>query len=162
MADYPNQGKHIIVISFILAFMAAVFPLSGWLAWARPDFILLVLIFWVLALPYRLNVGVAFVVGLLTDLLNGSVFGENALAYVIISYIVAKYYRHMPISHLFSHAVMMLVILLTYKVIIFLIEALFHQAPTTVLYWLSLLTNFLVWPLVYLFLMKIYRYFHIE
>lgn len=162
MNNHHDVSWHVIIISFVIALMLTVFPLFGRLAWLRPDFILLVLIFWLFYLPHRINVGTAFIVGLLAGLINGNLLGENALAYVIISYVISRYGRWMAMTNLISHGLMMVVILLTYKIIIFIIEAILNYPLNSSLYWLSLLSNLIVWPLVYLTLAKICRHFHIE
>jgi rod shape-determining protein MreD len=57
-------------------------PWSGtWLA-ARPDFLLLVLLFWALHQPNSIGQGVAFLAGLLMDVSDSMLLGQHALAYV--------------------------------------------------------------------------------
>ncbi|MEY4767510.1 MAG: rod shape-determining protein MreD, partial [Pseudomonadota bacterium] len=51
----------------------------------NPDWVLLVLIYWTLALPYRRGVLTAWGIGLLTDVLTGRLLGEYALIYALIT-----------------------------------------------------------------------------
>ena len=73
----------LIFFSFVFAYLLMVLPWSGaWLA-ARPDFLLLVLLFWSLHQPSSIGQGVAFFVGLLMDVSDSMLLGQHALAYVI-------------------------------------------------------------------------------
>ena len=51
----------------------------------RPEWVPMVLIYWVMALPYRIGIGSAWIVGLVLDILEGSILGLNAMALVIIA-----------------------------------------------------------------------------
>lgn len=71
-----------IVLSFVLASMMSVYPLSFELARYRPMMLLLVLIFWVIYQPKWVGVGIAFFVGLLADLLLDTHLGYQAFCAV--------------------------------------------------------------------------------
>jgi rod shape-determining protein MreD len=77
----------LIFFSFIFAYLLMVLPWSGtWLA-ARPDFLLLVLLFWALHQPSSIGQGVAFFAGLMMDVSDSMLLGQHALAYVIAVFI---------------------------------------------------------------------------
>ncbi|MGR5456882.1 rod shape-determining protein MreD, partial [Vibrio alfacsensis] len=64
-------------------------PWPGVLDFVRPSWLFLVLGYWVLALPHRVNVGTALIVGLTWDLLVGSTLGIRGMMMSIVIYIVA-------------------------------------------------------------------------
>jgi rod shape-determining protein MreD len=73
----------LVFFSFVAAYLLMLLPWSGaWLA-ARPDFLLLVLLFWALHQPNSIGQGVAFLAGLLMDVSDSMLLGQHALAYVI-------------------------------------------------------------------------------
>lgn len=73
----------LIFSSLLGAFVLSVMPWSGnWLL-ARPDFVLIVLIFWSMHEPRSIGQGVAFCVGLLMDVSDSMLLGQHAFAYVI-------------------------------------------------------------------------------
>ena len=53
---------------------------------ALPDLLALVLVFWNVHQPRRVGVGVAFLFGLMMDVHDGSLFGQHALAYTLLSF----------------------------------------------------------------------------
>ena len=73
----------LIFFSFVFAYLLMLMPWTGgWLA-ARPDFVLLVLLFWSLHQPRSIGQGAAFFAGLLMDVSDSMLLGQHALAYVI-------------------------------------------------------------------------------
>lgn len=70
----------VIIISLILASMANVYPLDFAVAMFRPMFMIVVLIFWVLYQPRFVGISIAFLVGLLCDLLLDTMLGSQAFS----------------------------------------------------------------------------------
>ena len=77
-----------ILGTLTLAVLVEQLPWSGWALVARPDFVLVGLLFWTLHQPARVGFGAAFFLGLLADFQDGVVFGQHAIAYVIGVYLV--------------------------------------------------------------------------
>jgi rod shape-determining protein MreD len=76
----------LMFLSLAGAYLLAVLPWSGpWLL-ARPDFVLIVLIFWTLNEPRSVGQGIAFAVGLLMDVSDSMLLGQHAFAYVVAVY----------------------------------------------------------------------------
>jgi rod shape-determining protein MreD len=73
----------LVFFSMLVAFMLSVLPWSGTWLLARPDFVLLVLLFWALHEPRSIGQGMAFAVGLLMDVTDSMLLGQHAFAYVI-------------------------------------------------------------------------------
>lgn len=77
--------------------------LWGRAAWA-PDFLALVLVFWIIHQPQRIGIGVAFMFGLFSDVYQGALLGQHALAYTILSFLVLSVQRRLPWFSLVSQA----------------------------------------------------------
>ncbi|MBL8473043.1 MAG: rod shape-determining protein MreD [Rhodocyclaceae bacterium] len=60
---------------------------------AMPDWVALVLAFWCVREPLRVGMMSGFALGLLTDVGIGSLFGQHALAYVLVAYFAASLSR---------------------------------------------------------------------
>ena len=78
----------VIFFSLVGAYLLVVLPWSGAWLLARPDFVLLVILFWVLHEPRAIGQGVAFALGLLMDVSDSMLLGQHALAYVAAVFIV--------------------------------------------------------------------------
>jgi rod shape-determining protein MreD len=81
---------------FIAASLGCAF-LFNLLPWGHligvPDFVALGLVFWSIHQPRRVGIGVAFFMGLLMDVHNATLLGENALAYTLLSYFAITIHR---------------------------------------------------------------------
>ena len=69
----------ILAFIFIVAFVLEIMPWPNDFQGYRPTWVVLVLLYWALALPDKVSVGTAFVVGIIWDLVVGSILGIHAL-----------------------------------------------------------------------------------
>jgi rod shape-determining protein MreD len=73
----------LLFFSLLAALMFSALPWKGnWLL-ARPDLVLLVLLFWTVHEPRSIGQGMAFFMGLLMDVSDSMLLGQHALAYVV-------------------------------------------------------------------------------
>jgi len=73
-------------VTILAAYAISVLPWSGTWLLARPDFVLLVLLFWTIHEPRSIGQGIAFTAGLLMDVSDSMLLGQHALAYVVAIY----------------------------------------------------------------------------
>ena len=98
-----------IILTFVLSYLLNL-SLSRY-AWT-PDFLALSMVFWVVHQPRRVGMTVAFVCGILMDVHNGSVLGQQALVYVILTYCAFSLHRRLPWFNLVGQALHVLPLLL--------------------------------------------------
>lgn len=70
MANSVFRSRMVIGVSFFVALVLQTIPWPGVLDLLRPSWLFLVTCYWVLALPHRVNVGTALVLGLLWDIFD--------------------------------------------------------------------------------------------
>lgn len=142
------QNLLVITASFFVAFVLTLLPMPDWTAMLRPAWVLMVVIYWNMMMPYRVNIGVAWFVGLLLDVLNGTLLGEHALAMVMVSYIVVKIHTRLRMSPLLQQAISVLALTLFYQFIIYCVQGFIGDLPRGWLYWASSVMSMLLWPWV--------------
>jgi rod shape-determining protein MreD len=148
MLHKPLPGIHLILISLILTFMLDILPFPSELIWLRPDFTLLVLIYWILQTPDRVGIGWAFFVGLFFDLLTGTLLGEHALVFVCIAYFLAKFHHQLRVSPSAQRLIVVVAWVIFYKVMILIVQHFVGQSVPVFLYLLSIFTSIVAWLLI--------------
>ena len=83
----PASGG-LVFFSLLAAYLVSVLPWSGTWLLARPDFVLIVLMFWAVHEPRAIGQGIAFTLGLLVDVSDSMLLGKHALAYVVAVFCV--------------------------------------------------------------------------
>ena len=66
----------------------------GRASWA-PDVLALILVFWSVHQPRRIGVGAAFMFGLFMDVHQGSLLGQHAFSYVVLSFLAIAIHRRL-------------------------------------------------------------------
>ena len=144
-----SQSWFIIPLSLVVAFILTLLPMPGWTIWLRPEWVLMVVIFWVMAFPERFNVGMAWIVGIFLDALAGTLLGEHAVALTVVAYFVVRMQSRLRMYPLVQQGFSILMLTLLYQFILFCIQGFLGELPTTWLYWSSSLMSMLLWPWVF-------------
>ncbi len=148
----PDNSELPYLLTIVLTMVLKIMPLPQTLEYLNPDWVLLALIYWSLALPERLGVFNAWVVGLLVDVLTGRLLGQTALIYSLVSYFCVKLHkriRHYPLP---QQSLFVFVCLLSGQVIVFWIESMQAANRLPLAFWYPVFTGTLLWPVVYLLL----------
>ena len=80
-----------IAFSLVCAFMLNLLPWGRWVG--APECVALVLGCWGIHQPRKVGIGIAFCMGLLMDVHDATLLGENALAYTLLSYLAIMIHR---------------------------------------------------------------------
>jgi rod shape-determining protein MreD len=142
--------------------MFAIIPLPVNLETARPEWVALVLIYWCMAIPERIGVGYGWIVGLLLDVLKGSLLGQHALALAVVAYITLKLYRRMRVFPLWQQSMVILFMLILHQLLILWFDGIVGNPEKNWLYWLASLTGMLLWPGVFLVLRGTRRFYKVR
>lgn len=143
--------------TLVLALMLTIVPLPAWAMPLRPEWAAIVLIYWVMALPHRVGVGVGWVYGLLLDVLKGALLGQHALGLALVAYLVQHLHQRVRVFPLWQQAISIGLILFPYLLIGLWIRGIIGRPPGTWWYWAPLFTSILVWPLAFVFLRHLRR-----
>jgi len=141
-----------ILLSLLIALFLTLIPMPDWTIWLRPVWILMVLIYWAMMTPNEVGIGFAWFVGLFVDLVQGTLLGEHALAYMVVIYFVSRMYIRLRMSPLLQQGLSVWMFVLIYQSIIFCTQGFIGALPSNHLYWAASVTSMLVWPWLFVLL----------
>jgi rod shape-determining protein MreD len=153
MNTYFSLGR--IMLTIIMAMSLRIAPWPSFLASINPDWVLLALIYWAIAVPERVGIFHAWTVAILTEVLTGRVFGQYALAYSLIIYfclILHKRLRQFPLP---QQGLFIFLCLLFSQMLLFWLNNIQHPVQLQTSFWLPVFTGTLCWPLIYTTLRRI-------
>lgn len=148
----------VIAFSFILAFLLAMLPLPDWANMYRPDWVVLVLIYWCLYLPERIGAGVAWLIGLMLDITQANLLGLNALGLSLVGYLANRFHLRLRMFPWWQQAISVLVLLVLYRGLVGWIRGFFSPVVLDYAYWLPCLIGMLVSPWLFVILRDARRY----
>ena len=149
----------IVAVTLLVGLMLDILPLPTSINWLAPHWSLLILVFWIMQMPFLVNVCAAFITGILLDLLKGSLLGEHAFALVVVAYLVVKTYRLFAKQSVLQQSFFIFGFTLIYQIIIVVINAIIGQLHFSWLFWLAAITSAIFWPLVSVLLCSLRKIF---
>ena len=151
----------VIPASLLVAMVLCIIPLPGeWFVY-NPDWVLLFLLYWAIAIPERVGVGVAWCVGLLGDALTGRMLGQHALAYSVVIFMAVKSHRRLRAYPLYQQAILIFLLLLINQLLVFWTQDMKAARTIASIYWMPSLVGALAWPIVLLALRQVRRRYQI-
>lgn len=108
-------------MSLVVAFVLNLLP-TGQIP-GVPDFVALVLVFWSIHEPRKIGISIAFLMGLLMDIHQATLLGENALAYTLLSYFAIMIHRRVLWFPVTRQALHILPLMLLTQFVQFLVHA---------------------------------------
>jgi rod shape-determining protein MreD len=140
-----------IYFSLFLAFICLLLPWSGLALTIRPDFLLLVIIFWLIRAPNLCNVGTAWFAGLLMDLATGGIFGQYALAYTITAFFAVMYQRRLVLYSGTQQLVYVIILLFIAQISLLILKIFAGAHFIGWTYFLPSLSGVLMWRIAVAF-----------
>jgi rod shape-determining protein MreD len=132
--------------SLVVAMLLNFLPL-GRVAY-MPDFLALVLVFWNVHQPRRVNIGAAFVFGLCMDVHQTALLGQHALSYTALSFFAIMIHRRLLWFSVPSQAVQVLPLFAAAHALELLIRLLAGGVFPGLSLALAPVLEALLWPLV--------------
>ena len=161
MMPFHHQGGWVILFSFIIALLLNIMPLPEWADRFRPDWISLALIYWCMALPHRVGVGIGWLLGLLLDAAKGTLLGQHALGLAVVAFLTVKVHRRIRVFPLWQQALSVLFILLINQLLVFWINGMIGYPPHDLWYLAPAIGGMLFWPWVFIILRDLRRHFNV-
>lgn len=161
MAEVKHQGGLIVTLTFVIAMLLSIVPLAEWGRVFRPEWVALVVIYWCIAMPDKVNIGTAWIAGLCLDVLTGTLLGQHALAFAMIAFISVKLHKQIRVYPMWQQALSVCFLIAFGQLLMLWIDGITGESTTSWAYWASSLTSAILWPLVFVVLRGLCRSFRI-
>ena len=139
----------------IIALIVGAIALPSELEIVSPFWMLIFFIYWIIYSDTKILYLFAIILGLLTDILQGSILGQNALALIISSAFIFSVKKSFYVSNLTTQQVYIFVASIIYLIALILTHIAIQGFDFSWLILLSPFTGAIIWPLVRLFLAKL-------
>ncbi|MGY4533813.1 rod shape-determining protein MreD [Pseudomonas sp. TE3786] len=143
----PRNGW-VIWFSLAVALLLSVAPLPDFMEVGRPLWPALILTYWVLALPHRVGMTTAWLLGLGVDVLYGTLLGQNALILTLITFLVLSLHQRLRMFPMWQQSLVLLVVFGLAQLVQLWLNALTGNRPPTLAFVLPALVSALLWPWV--------------
>jgi len=145
--NYP-----LFLFTVVVALVATIslFPMS-FTQW-RPEWVALLVFYWVLRAPHRFGVLTAWCLGLLVDVLQSSMLGLNAMAFALVAFLVLSAHQRLQMFPLPQQCTMVFLFIGLGQMLIHFVQQMFGGSPGGFHYLFPAITSALVWPVVMVFL----------
>jgi len=137
-----------VFVTFLIAAMLEVVALPEMIQNFRPQWLALILIYWLLRYPERVGMTCALVFGLIMDVISGTVLGVHVLAYAITCYLILSMHQRLKMFPIIQQSLVMFILVATQLMMVSLLSKLLVGTTNDLsCLWLAL-TSALVWPII--------------
>ncbi len=136
-----------VYVSILVALMLSLVPLPAGLVNFRPDFVVLTLIYWGMMLPRNFSIGKAWIVGIILDVMQGTLFGQHALALSVVIYLTIQFHLRIRVFPTWQVTAAVFALTATYQFLLFWVNGVVGQSAELIVYWGPVLANTILWPI---------------
>ena len=141
-----SRNGGIVWLTFLVGLLLSVSPLPIFMEILRPLWLALLLTFWALYMPHTVGMVTAFCLGLAEDVLQGDLFGQNALILTLITFLVLSLQQRLRMFPMWQQCLVILVIFGLAQLAQLWLSALTGNRQPTLALVLPALVSALLWP----------------
>jgi rod shape-determining protein MreD len=150
-----RESRRLIFLTILATVLFSLIPLPGVLWPFKPYLVALVVIYWSLETQDTISLGLAFLIGLVLDILSGSLMGLHALSLVVMVFLVQHFRSRLRFFPPWQQALSVFGLLVNDRIILIWITVLLGEPLPTWEYWLPPLIGMALWPWLFLLLDRV-------
>lgn len=147
-----RENRRLVFLTVVAAILLSLLPLPEALLPFKPYWVAMVVIYWALETQDMMGMGLAFLTGLVLDVLSGSLMGMHALSLVVMVFLVQRFRSRLRFFPPWQQALSVFGLLVNDRIILIWITALLGEPMPTWKYWLAPLVGMALWPWIFLLL----------
>ncbi len=157
-----RNNSWVIWASFAIALLLDILPLPSGIQLYWPEWLAMVLLYWIVALPQRVGIVTAWVVGLFVDAVQGAVLGLHAVSFAVMAYFGLVLYQRIRLFPRWKQSLVVAMLIGIYMLLVLWLSSFTKPIDKSFGYWLSMLISAIVWPWIYILLRDIRRQFRVN
>lgn len=150
----PRSPLLPLIWSLAGALLMSILPLPDILQPWRPEWLTLVLLFWVMHAPNWVGLWFGLILGLLLDILLASPFGMHASALILVVYVARMTQRWSGVFSVRQTTVLVFLLILLGRFVTYAELSLLGERPADLSFFLPAVASALIWPTVLLSLRR--------
>lgn len=141
--------KHVkfstILLTFLIALVFQLYPWSSNGVIVRPDFLLVVGLYWLLYNPQLSNIGLLWFAGILVDLSTGSLLGQHGLSFAVTAFLGLTYQRRLVLFTSWQMVLYVLLLFCIQRMLILLLKLFADIQAPDMTYILPVFSDLILW-----------------
>jgi len=156
-----SRGYWMIALTFVVALLLMILPLPEWARPYRPQWVSLTLIYWCIALPHRVGIGTGFTLGLVMDVVTGTLLGQHALGLSLVAFLALQLYARVRVFPFWQQMLAVLVLLVVEHLFALWVMGVIGQQTPPLIYWVIPVIGAFLWPWIFVTLRDVRRRFKV-
>ena len=158
-----KKNKLWIYLTLVISLFIDLYMFPDAVMHLKPQFTLLVLIYWNMALPDKVGISEALVIGLLLDILTGPILGLHALLFVLVTYICQRFFYQFRVSPVLQQSIILFFFFFVFKMTLAFdfVDVSSGVSVSDIQYLLNASTfafvSSLMWPIIFFILRELRR-----
>jgi len=121
-------------------------PLPDFFTPFRPPWAAIAIIYWIMMWPRAVGIGSAWMLGLLLDILQGDLLGQNAFSLSVIGYLTMRFHLQIRIFPLWQLTMTVFALLAINAFILFWIDGVAGHPSAGFARWTQVIAGGILWP----------------
>lgn len=141
-----------LFVSLCMAFILQYLPLSDFMSWFVPQWVLMVFIFWQMQRPTLINFWWIWPIGLLLDAQNANFLGTSVVGLAGILYFLQLIYQRLKVFNVAQQTLVVFLLICSFQLVTYWSVIVVDDLSKPLSLWLPALVSALVWPWLFLLL----------
>ena len=152
-----NNDFIYVGLSLFIGLLFQMVPIAGFTAYWRPQFLLIITIYWLFRNPSQYGVGFAWLIGITLDIFAGEMYGRYAIGFSFCAYILTILSKRLQHFTLLHQSLLIFFVVLLNQILVVSVSVLYRPSWDLIALIAPGITSAFAWPILLLFLNKIFN-----
>lgn len=149
--------RGMIWLTLLFSLVLQIMPMPDAVDAFRPDWVLITVLYWCMALPHRFNIGSAWLAGLMLDVLLGGTLGIYAGAMALVAYLTVQNFQKIRNFSTWQQSLIVAGFSFLFHLVIYWLEHLINDVVLTPSYFLPVPVTLFLWTWAFYLLRSVRR-----